>query len=219
MEQYNFEGFKNLDDVRDSTTWEQIDQEVNQEILMRQVSLDFDREVLDIKKAKLLESFERNVLQILQEWKSAVDDLIRDESRISPRIRDFLKEHRLDLPSFKIQLKERSDKFLKEVGIDDEISEDNFLVTFNLPKPMAQYWWKGGVEEWDVGARDVRGMSIKWGYMYRRLIPIVWDLTDRPENSEVYMERINPIGIHDPKKYYYIWEMSDKPRDFQEMDW
>ncbi|MBT3230404.1 hypothetical protein HN358_01285 [Candidatus Uhrbacteria bacterium] len=214
--QNGHDSFKNPNDIHDSTTKEEIEREVDQEVLMKQATFEFDVEDLDANKARLLESLEADILRILEEWNVAVGDLLERESRISPRMRDFIEKSNLDLPTFTVQLKERSDEFLKEVSIDAEIDDGSFLVTFNLPKPMGQFWWKGGAHEWGQAAKDVREMVIEWGRMYRRLIPIVWSATD---NADVYYQRINPIGMHDPKKYYYIWEMSDEPADSYDADW
>jgi hypothetical protein len=173
MEKHNFDGFRNPDDIYDSTTWQEMRQEVEQETLMKQLNLEFDRENLDARMTELLEGFEHNVLKILEEWQSTVNEILKNDPRISPKIEEYLKERKLDLPSFTLKLKAEGDKFLEETEMDDEISESSFLVVFNLPKPMRHYWWKGGTEIWGQIAVNVRKMAIEWGYMYRRLVPII----------------------------------------------
>lgn len=58
----NFEVFKNVSDIEDLTTWREIEHEADQEILMEQITLEFDRGDLDAEKIRLLERFEKNVL-------------------------------------------------------------------------------------------------------------------------------------------------------------
>jgi len=84
------------------------------------------------------------------------------------------------------------------------------LLVFQLPKPLAQFWWKGGADSWGNLAEDINDTAIEWGHFYRELMPVVWETQGRHENeSGLYFQRVNDIGEHDPKKYYYIWEISE----------
>ena len=99
---------------------------------------------------------------------------------------------------------------MEEYGLDIETNGQNLLLVFQLPKPLSQFWWKGGADSWGDLSEDVQDTVIEWGHFYRELMPIVWEEQGRHENeSGLDFQRVNGVGEHDPKKYYYIWEMSE----------
>jgi hypothetical protein len=112
------------------------------------------------------------------------------------------------MPEFKVVNDEVADRFLKECGFEYKISEGSFLVVFQLPKPVAQFWWKGGVDTWGSQGVDVRGGVLEWGLFYRELMSIIWREQGFAENElGLVFSRINDIGEHDPQKFYYVWEV------------
>lgn len=126
-------------------------------------------------------------------------------------MREYLEKNGLDLPTFDVYTKKQADVLLKTFGFSGEnITNGNFLIVFNLPKPLSQFWWKGGAELWGNQSNDVRKMVIEWGRIYRLMISTIWDAVD---GGRSIMERINPYGVHDPKQYYYLWEMGNVPMD------
>jgi len=132
--------------------------------------------------------------------------------QVSQRIIDYLVERNLVIPSFEILNGQNASERLKDIGLSDEyVEEGSFVLIFQLPKPMAQFWWKGGAESWSSFGVEVDGMVIEWGYFYREIMPIVWGLQGYYENEvELQFLRVNEIGQHDPKNYYYVWKIYER---------
>jgi hypothetical protein len=113
-------------------------------------------------------------------------------------------ERGYDVPDFSIHGSQSAQEFLSqrtELGIDS--FTDNFLVNFQLPKPLAKFWYKGGNGSKSVPVKDG---EIEWGHFYRMCMPIIYNGVDRSQMSGLYLNRLNSFGQHDPKKYYYLWE-------------
>jgi hypothetical protein len=206
---YNPEGFRNPNDIHDQPTFNDIENEIAQERLDRRIRFHFDTTTLGSESKKLLEQWRAEMQVCLEEWSVGIINLISQDEKISPRIREYLEIEGMDLPTFDLYEKKEADEALQKFGFNREkIETGNFLVVFNLPKPLSQFWWKGDAESWDSKSKDVRTMVIEWGRIYRLIIPIIWNAVD---NSPSTMERINPCGMHDPKQYYYLWEIGVEP--------
>lgn len=84
---------------------------------------------------------------------------------------------------------------------------DSALVVFNLPKPLARWWWKGGLQ-WGEAGEDLKGMVAEYGDFYRDLLPIIWEAIDGAGwSGKLWFDRLNGVGEHDPGKFYYVWEV------------
>ncbi len=137
------------------------------------------------------------------------------------RVLTFLKEQNLLVPQFTLADAWHGLKLLGKLGFPREtLWSDGYVLVFNFPKPVAQYWKKGTgglpIEE----AIDVRGMVTEWGTMYQNLVRLIWRARDTAEEKEqLFFRRINSAGQHDPKSYYYIWEIAKVPfKDDAEQD-
>jgi len=109
-----------------------------------------------------------------------------------------------DVPDFSIYGSQAAQEFLSK---QDELSVDsfseNFLVNFQLPKPLARFWYKGGSGSKSIPVKDG---EIEWGHFYRMAMPVIYSGIDKSQMSGLYLNRLNQFGQHDPKKYYYLWE-------------
>ncbi|HWQ40601.1 MAG TPA: hypothetical protein VN456_01025, partial [Desulfosporosinus sp.] len=113
-------------------------------------------------------------------------------------------ERGYDVPDFSIHGSQSAQEFLsqrEELGIDS--FGDNFLVNFQLPKPLAKFWYKGGNGS---KSQPVKDGEIEWGHFYRMAMPMIYNGVDRVSMQGLYLNRLNQFGQHDPKKYYYLWE-------------
>ena len=123
-------------------------------------------------------------------------------------------ERGYDVPDFSIHGSQSAQEFLSqraELGIDS--FSDNFLVNFQLPKPLAKFWYKGGNGSKSVPVKDG---EIEWGHFYRMCMPIIYNGVDRSQMSGLYLNRLNSFGQHDPKQYYYLWEAINTALENQE---
>ena len=120
-----------------------------------------------------------------------------------------MKERGYDLPDFSIYSQEAAQQFLSkqaELGIDSVQAED-FLVNFNLPRPIGRMWYRGGDGKLSL---PVPEGEIEWGEFYRRTMPVIWNAADRAAMTEkLYLDRLNQFGQHDAKKYYYLYEAAN----------
>ncbi|MBI2459415.1 MAG: VWA domain-containing protein [Parcubacteria group bacterium] len=125
-------------------------------------------------------------------------------------------ERSYDLPDFSLYGSRAADEFLskqQELGIDG--FSDNFLVNFQLPRPLAKFWYKGGNGSKSV---PVKEGEIEWGHFYRMCMPVIYNGVDRAQMSGLYLNRLNQFGQHDPKKYYYLWETIDLAQEKQKQE-
>jgi len=130
-------------------------------------------------------------------------------------------ERSYDVPDFSIYGSQAAQEFLSqqpELGMDG--FSDNFLVNFQLPKPLARFWYKGGSGS---KSQPVKEGEIEWGHFYRMAMPVIYSGVDRAGMSGLYLNRLNGFGQHDPKKYYYLYEainaaLEDQANESDESD-
>lgn len=204
------EGFRNQEDIWDPTTLQDIteiitDTPVNIHALVD--SLLYDETVRKFKRIfkfceDLSEDFRKNFISLLEKYN-------RERRPISPQILNYLSKKNFILPTLTIADQDNAGPLLSEYRLfGEEIKPNNFLLTFQLPKPLAKFWWKGG-NAWDGSAEIIDDTSIEWGHFYRELMPVVWSHQGCSENHKnLTFRRVNQINQHDTDKYYYIWEIS-----------
>jgi hypothetical protein len=179
--------------------------EASQEL---EACLELSREFCEV----LSKNFQAKFQEILVEYK-------KNQKLLSDKIIDFLKEKELDLPKFALHSSMVAEELLdNDLGLEDyngcidyEIKnrEGKIIIVFNLPKPLAQFWWKGGTESWGSAGADIEASGIEWGDFYRELMPTVWETQGLYANEKgLNFERINFVADHKPDKYYYIWQVS-----------
>lgn len=153
--------------------------------------------------AELSEEFRQAFLLLLEQYR-------RERCLISQKIVDYLLKKNLVLPTFVIANGERAHGVLNEYKLNGDVTAHSLLVAFQLPKPLSQFWWKGGADSWGSGSEHLGSAVIEWGHFYRELMRVVWETQGYYENEySLRFERINSVGEHDPKKYYYVWEVSE----------
>lgn len=124
--------------------------------------------------------------------------------KFTDKMMQKMMERSYDVPDFSIYGSQAAQEFLSqqpELGIDG--FSDNFLVNFQLPKPLARFWYKGGSGS---KSQPVKEGEIEWGHFYRMAMPVIYSGVDRAGMSGLYLNRLNGFGQHDPKKYYYLYE-------------
>ncbi len=141
-------------------------------------------------------------------YRTAMRLLMTDYQQHNPKFTDKMMqkmmERSYDVPDFSIYGSQAAQEFLSqqpELGIDG--FSDNFLVNFQLPKPLARFWYKGGSGS---KSQPVKEGEIEWGHFYRMAMPVIYSGVDRAGMSGLYLNRLNGFGQHDPKKYYYLYE-------------
>ncbi|MDP3956166.1 MAG: hypothetical protein Q8Q18_02895 [bacterium] len=148
------------------------------------------------------ENFRNTFLALIESYQ-------KEKRHLSPKILNYLLEKKFDLPSFTIANGEHAGRILTDCHMGTHIDPQSLLLMFNLPTPLKHFWWKGGNETWGNDSKDVGGTVIEWGHFYRKLTPIIWEAQGKYENEHnLDFERINPIGMHDPEKYYYLWQIT-----------
>jgi hypothetical protein len=207
------EGLKNPEDIWDIETFDDIKQTIEQ--LSPNTKELVSEEELTVEMKRCLEKTRTFCGELTEDFKqtflSLLDQYRKERRQISQKIVDYLLEKNFVLPNFTIASREQAEALLEEYGLGGNINEKNLLLVFQLPKPLANFWWKGGANSWGDLALDIKDTAIEWGHFYRELMPVVWETQGRHENeSGLDFQRVNGVGEHDPKKYYYIWEMSER---------
>lgn len=226
------EGLKNSADILDTSTFEGIKAEIEAEILgardfleIPEISLeeakalpnikeDFKDSELSAKRKEIVGEIRKFCAELSirfgEKFLLLLDQYQKEKQRIPKQIIDYLKKHDFDLPTCSIKCGEKAEEALEDFGLSSYLEEGSFLIIFQLPKPLAQYWWKGGVGIWGDKSKDV-GDAIEWGEFYRKLMPSVWETRKFYSNEkDLEFRTINDMGQHDPKKYYYVWEVYRK---------
>lgn len=206
------EGFNNPEDIWDIETFDYIKKTIEQrspnikELLYEEELSAKTKRCLEKTRTfcnELSENFKQTFLSLLEQYR-------QEKRQIPQTIVDYLLEKKFVLPNFTIASREQAKGLLEEYEISGEIKEQNLLLVFQLPKPLAQFWWKGGADSWGDLSVDIKDTAIEWGHFYRELMPVIWEMQGHHENENgLDFQRVNAIGEHDPKKYYYIWEISD----------
>ncbi|MFH1621050.1 MAG: hypothetical protein ABIB04_03120 [Patescibacteria group bacterium] len=207
------EGLQNPEDIWDKKTFDDIKREIGQfspntkELISEEEPASEIKRCLEKTRAfctNLSEDYKKTFLSLLEQYR-------KERRQISQKIVDYLLEKEFILPTFVIADRESAKSLLEEYGFGGDIGERDLLLVFQLPKPLAHFWWKGGADSWGDAAVDVKDQAIEWGHFYRELMPVVWEMQGYYENETgLDFYRINDIGVHDPKKYYYIWEISER---------
>lgn len=141
-------------------------------------------------------------------YRTAMRLLMKGYQQKNPNFTDKMMqkmmERSYDVPDFSIYGSRAAAEFLaKQEELGRESFNGNFLVNFQLPKPLARFWYKGGDGTKSI---PVKEGEIEWGYFYRMAMPVVYSAVDRAQMSGLFLNRLNQFGQHDPKKYYYLWE-------------
>lgn len=150
-------------------------------------------------------SFAQNTSKV---YRTAMRLIMTSYQQRNPNFTDTMlqkmMERGYDVPDFSIYGSQAAQDFLSE---QDELGingySDNFLVNFQLPKPLARFWYKGGSGSRSVPVKDG---EIEWGHFYRLAMPVIYSGIDKAQMSGLHLNRLNQFGQHDPKKYYYLWE-------------
>lgn len=204
------EGIKNFADIYDQPTFEETNKEFKN---IRPNSKE------NVSEKKLTEEF-KACLHKTREFCAELSDefslkflsLLKQrckEKKISQKMIDHLLEKKFDLPKFTISYGKEANELLYDFGLNMETDNQFLLLTFQLPKPLAKFWWKGGNDSWGDSAEDVENRVIEWGHFYRELMHEVWNMQGYYENEKgLDFRRLNDIGEHDPKKFYYVWKIS-----------
>lgn len=150
-------------------------------------------------------SFAQNTSRV---YRTAMRLVMRGYQQKNPNFSDKtlqkIMERGFDVPEFSIYGSQAAQGFLQErseLGIEE--FSDNFLVNFQLPRPLAKFWYKGGDGKL---SQPVKEGEIEWGHFYRMCMPVIYSGVDRAQMSGLYLNRINQFGQHDPQRYYYLWE-------------
>ena len=204
------EGIKNPDDIFDLSTFEDIKELIgNSE---ENVEESLSEEMPDKRREKCLKEarfFCADVSSRFQErFISLIESYRKEQSILSQEIIDYLLKKKFDLPEFAIMQGVEAENFISEMELNNLRDKDNIVINFQLPKPLAHFWWKGGEDSWGMLGERATG-TIEWGHFYRELMQEVWSVQGEYENEHgIGFSRLNDIGQHDPKKYYYVWEVN-----------
>lgn len=207
------EGIKNPEDIYDQTTFEEIAREIKDIRPNVKELFDLDPDLMNPEQKKCLDrtrefcnelskNFSADFLSVIEEY--------QNEGRpISQKIIDYLLEKKFDLPEFTILQGQSARELLIGFDLDSEVEDKELLLVFQLPKPLARFWWKGGANLEGNESRGKEDKVIEWGHFYRELMGGVWHLQGYYENEKgLDFCRVNDYGEHDPKKFYYVWKMN-----------
>ncbi len=206
------EGLRNPEDIWDVDVFEDIKSEIKK--TPSNITELLEEGELGVEGSMCLEKIRSFCHEVSEEYKeeflSLLDTYRKEGHLISSKIIDYLMEKKFNLPQFIISQGERANGLLSDFELDGKINDQNLLLVFQLPKPLAQFWWKGDIGSQGEMSKKIDNAAIEWGRFYRELMPIVWEAQGRQENeNNLDFRRINKFGQHDPKKYYYVWEISD----------
>ena len=131
----------------------------------------------------------------------------QDHTVLSKRLTNHLAENELDYPEIQIGDRRLLQQLLGDEAVQEqELDEAGFAVNFQLPKPLAYFWWKTDRRVQSPGAEPGIHGAVAWGDFYRSLAEDVWGSIEQVERDYgVRLERLNDLGDHVPKAYYYVF--------------
>ena len=147
-------------------------------------------------------SFKSDFLFLLEQYN-------KQHPVLTEQIYKYAREHDgFSLPEFKILDSKSAEKFMDSFGWQgSRPAEGEFLLVFQLPKFLANFWWKSGRTSSEKRPANQHS-QIDWGDFYYGLIPIVWgEIEEYEYEHNLRLRRINDIGQHDQKNYYYMWSV------------
>lgn len=214
------EGFKNPNDIDDLSTFADVEEEVVEVVDLAKSNIEVDLGDEAIAETKFaadiaIKFCKQLSVRYKKAFLEAMEKYSRERHKISPAIIKYLKEKGLDMPKFQILAGESAVNLLDDVEYDPNIiSYESVLVNFQLPKPLAYYWWKDkekAVLETDKTLYKATPTTIEWGAFYEKLMPVVHDLLESNYlDDKVYFRRVNALGHHDPEKFYYLWVLTKR---------
>ncbi len=207
------EGAENSEDIWDIYEFDKIKNQIEKQTSFNIKELiDKDESIVEFQEclSKTRSFCDEVSKDFKQQFLCLLDQYRKERRQIPQKIIDYLSEKDFIFPNFIIAVREQAQKLLEEYGFQEEINNQDLLLVFQLPKPLAKFWWKGGADSWGGESIDIEDRAIEWGHFYRELLPIIWETQGRYEDEKgLDFYRINEIGEHDPEKYYYIWKMSE----------
>lgn len=168
--------------------------------------LDEEQKYLVSKLGTFIERAEREIAGSFEKLVISYESIF---GKMPKDILEYLKNKDLMFPKFSLLVGDKAQNFLSLVGHEVNSGEAKVFKVFNLPKPLAKFWWKGDTGGSMAGVnREVEGAGIEWGYFYHNIMPSVWENIGFLEcESDIRLEQINGIGEHNPDSFYYIWEV------------
>ncbi len=164
------------------------------------------KHLIDLTKQSAREislSFQAHILELFKNYNSD-----KGSKAFTPEIANKMIKRGYDLPQFSIKQGESARAFLESTGNlsgTSSLLKDSVLLIFNLPRPIARFWYKGGQDSWGEGAQKVDPNNIEWGHFYREIMDTVWEGVGVEEFKGLAFQRINDLSDHKLQKYYYIW--------------
>src|SRR3989339_1526103 len=197
------EGFKHPEDIWDIETFDDIKKRIEQ--FSPNITELISEKELNVEMKRRLEKIRTFCNELSQDFKQTFLSLLKqyrhERREIYQKIVDYFIEKNFVLPNFIITNGKQARALLEEYGVDGNMNEQNLLLVFQLPKPLAQFWWKGGADSWGDMSVDIKDQTIEWGHFYRELMPVVWETQGRHENEKgLNFQRKNNIGQHNPNK-------------------
>lgn len=90
------------------------------------------------------------------DWLTNVSHI--ENSGVSDKVVNFIRTHGLYMPSFSSYDRTTAPEAASALGLSElSLNDDELMMVFNLPKPLSQYWWKGGV----AGTRKIEDKDIQ----------------------------------------------------------
>jgi hypothetical protein len=152
-------------------------------------------------------------------WKAVESHEISPGRRINKKIKDYIKDNKLDLPVFVVRDGTEASSFLDQNGLTHTVGNGHFLLEFRLPKQLGYFWWKDRRsdhknENVDAKRKKIEDAGIAWGDIYRSVRPIMWDkIINQFGSGKIDFKRINPPRTHNTTGYYYLFDASHMPTD------
>jgi hypothetical protein len=150
-------------------------------------------------------SFVNEATELIQE--RVANNLLEEPG--GEKLLGFVQEKGLDTPSFTLRFGDESVKLLEELGLSDAIdskSASHGVLVFQLPRPLAKFWNKGGKDD-DEEYKDL----VKRGKIYRSVSKLTNYLVEEYAKDDIlHLGRVNPVAKHDSDKYYYVWSVCDE---------
>ncbi len=199
-------------DILDLTTWVQAYKDVGETVKAAETNIELPDCELNERQQVIIDTLMPLLAETSKSYQEAIWELLKTQP-INGKIADHIRKHGFDLPEFSFHGESDALPFLEATQYkrDDvwirELSKSELLLRFQLPKPLARFWQKGGKEAWNQLV-NLGSKITEWGVLYQETLPIIWKLVGKIEcETNFQIERLNALGHHDPKSFYYLWRV------------
>ena len=120
-----------------------------------------------------------------------------------------LSQEQIMQPYFYIALNSEREKILRKLEMDQPLKKNSLILIFKLPSFLPSPLSEEELSLLQGLTNNRKECWEEWDFIYKTLRGNLWNILHKHEEKQnLRFRRINNVKEHDPKNYYYIWEVN-----------